>query len=431
MHLIKKHAVAIRWLTIGLGLCFAVMYANQQILTGDQTQMLEKGYLGAYHQTWAAFGNAASAVGNVPGSLSAFVIGGPLLIWDSPWSPMLFLILLRLCSFLLLDAVIQKIFSPPVRMLFAIIYWLNPWLLYDSLLYNPSYLCFFAALHLWSAFKLREHASFIYSFLHILAIGGAMQFHYSWPILAVISCYLLYRRMARPSWSGVAVASVVILASLIPYCLEYINNDSLSRESDRYFGYGAVHVYPVLKAIFYWLRYGSTLFSNRLITDVSFDWITSISWLKMIFQYCWQALLFIIGTITVVLSVNVNMRAWKTIKPAIKRGSPVADNKQWMLLYAGAAVLAIVINAMLSPITFSYWHLILTFPFALFPLLVAAEAWQEELPNRFIKGMGVITVFFIAVNLVAAHDSDKYSYKVDYVEQVTHYLNEKGLQREQ
>lgn len=151
----------------------------------------------------------------------------------------------------------------------------------------------------------------------------------------------------------------------------------------------------------------------------------------MIFQYCWQALLFIIGTITVVLSVNVNMRAWKTIKPAIKRGSPIADNKQWMLLYAGAAVLAIVINAMLSPITFSYWHLILTFPFALFPLLVAAEAWQEELPNRFIKGMGVITVFFIAVNLVAAHDSDKYSYKVDYVEQVTHYLNEKGLQREQ
>ncbi|MFL7010319.1 3-deoxy-D-manno-octulosonic acid transferase [Enterovibrio norvegicus] len=431
MHLIEKHAVAIRWLTIGLGLCFAVMYANQQILTGDQTQMLEKGYLGAYHQTWAAFGNAASAVGNVPGSLSAFVIGGPLLIWDSPWSPMLFLILLRLCSFLLLDAVIQKIFSPPVRMLFAIIYWLNPWLLYDSLLYNPSYLCFFAALHLWSAFKLREHASFIYSFLHILAIGGAMQFHYSWPILAVISCYLLYRRMARPSWSGVAVASVVILASLIPYCLEYINNDSLSRESDRYFGYGAVHVYPVLKAIFYWLRYGSTLFSNRLITDVSFDWITSISWLKMIFQYCWQALLFIIGTITVVLSVNVNMRAWKTIKPAIKRGSPIADNKQWMLLYAGAAVLAIVINAMLSPITFSYWHLILTFPFALFPLLVAAEAWQEELPNRFIKGMGVITVFFIAVNFVAAHDSDKYSYKVDYVEQVTHYLNEKGLQREQ
>ena len=431
MHLIEKHAVAIRWLTIGLGLCFAVMYANHQILTGDQTQMLEKGYLGAYHQTWAAFGNAASAVGNVPGSLSALVIGVPLLIWDSPWAPMLFLILLRLCSFLLLEAVIQKVFSPPVQVLFGIVYWLNPWLLYDSLLYNPSYLCFFAALHLWSAFKLREDTSFIYSFLHILAIGGAMQFHYSWPILAVISCYLLYRRMAYPSWSGVIAAGVVILASLIPYCLEYISNDSLSRESDRYFGYGAVHVYPVLKAIFYWLRYGSTLFSNRLITDVSFDWITSINWLQLIFLYCWQALLFLVGTITVVLSVKVNMRAWKTIKPAIKRGSPIADNQQWVLLYAGAAVLAIVINAMLSPITFSYWHLILTFPFALFPLLVAAEAWQDRLPNRFIKGMGFLIVFFVVVNLIAAHDSDKYSYKVDYVDQVTHFLQEQGLRDEQ
>ncbi|MGL5336383.1 MAG: 3-deoxy-D-manno-octulosonic acid transferase, partial [Enterovibrio sp.] len=167
-----------RWL-LGLifivGLVLTFMYANNQILTGDQLQMLHKGYLGAYQDIWLAFGNAASAVGNVPGSLSAWLIGGPLLLWDNPWAPMLLLIALRIASFVLFDCVLRNIFSAPVRILFAILYWLNPWLLYDSLLYNPSYLCFFTALHFWSAYKLKDAPSFIYSLLHVLAIGGAMQ----------------------------------------------------------------------------------------------------------------------------------------------------------------------------------------------------------------------------------------------------------------
>lgn len=49
-------------------------------LTGDQTQMLYKGYLGAYQGIWLSYGNAASAMGNVPGSLSAYLVGLPLLL---------------------------------------------------------------------------------------------------------------------------------------------------------------------------------------------------------------------------------------------------------------------------------------------------------------------------------------------------------------
>ncbi|WP_028025838.1 hypothetical protein [Enterovibrio calviensis] len=412
-----------------LGLMLAILYASNQILTGDQTQMLYKGYLGAYQDVWLTFGNAASAVGHVPGSLSAWIVGAPLMLWDNPWAPMLTIIALRVISFFWLDAVIKSVFSQPVRFLFMVAYWLNPWLLYDSLLYNPAYLCFFTALHFWSAFKLRDKPSFAYSFLHVLAIGGAMQFHYSWPVLAVISCYLLYRKMSHPNWAGVVTAALVILASLIPYFLEYAVNDDISRESDRYIGYGAVHVYPVIKAVFYWVRYGSTLFSNRLITDVNFDWITTISWLQMVFQYAWQALLFVVGAATVVVSARVNWRAWKTIKPIIQRNKPIPNDSQWLLLFAGAAVVAIVVNAMLSPITFSYWHLILTFPLALIPIMVAAEAWRLSMPARFNKGLIALSAFFLLVNLVAAHDSDKYSYKVDYVEQVEQYLIDEGLSK--
>lgn len=418
---IDRHFLLLHRISFLVGLLLTLLYASNQILTGDQTQMLYKGYLGAYQNTWLAFGNAASAVGNVPGSLSAWIVGGPLLMWDNPWSPMLFLIGLRVLAFLLFDSVIKAIFSPSIRLAFIVGFWLNPWLLYDSLLYNPAYLCFFTALHFWTAFKLKNTSSFIYTVLHVLAIGGAMQLHYSWPVLAIISCYLLYRKMAYPCWTGVLTAGLIIGCSLIPYFQEVMINESISRESDRYIGYGAVHVYPVIKAIFYWIRYGSTLFSNRIITDVSFDWLTHIQWLQNVLIYSWQAGLYLIGAMTVVINAKINWQSWKIIKPILRRDQPIADNKMWLLLFCGATVFAIVINAMLSPITFSYWHLILTFPIALLPMLVFAEKWKDDNQQYFSLSLIGLAVFFVFVNFIASHDSNKYSYKVDYVEQVHEY----------
>ncbi|PKF51303.1 3-deoxy-D-manno-octulosonic acid transferase [Enterovibrio nigricans] len=427
MPFIDRHFSLLQKTGVTLGLLLAILYANYQIMTGDQEQMLLKGYLGAYQDIWLAYGNAASAVGNVPGSLSAWIVGGPLLLWDNPWAPMLLLIGLRVLSYLMLDAVIKQVFSQQVRLFFMVAYLLNPWLLYDSQIYNPAYLCFFAALHFWSAFKLREKPDFIFSFLHVLAIGGAMQFHYSWPILAVISCYLLYRKMSHPNWWGVVAAGLVILMSLIPYFQEYANNETISRESDRYIGYGLVHVYPVLKAILYWLRYASTLFSNRIITDTTFDWLTTIGWLQMVFQYLWQATLYLVGAVTVVIAAKINWRAWKTVKPMIKRDTVIPNNSHWLLLYAAATVLAIIINAMLSPITFSYWHLIMTFPISLIPILVTVDKWRQDNPSRFRKLLIGLTAFYLVVNTIAACDSEKYSHKVNYADQVDVYLQKEGL----
>ncbi len=419
---ITRRAFLLQVLGIVAGLLLSLLYASQQILTGDQLQMLEKGYLGAKESIWLAYGNAASAVGNVPGYLSALIVGLPLVIWDNPWAPMLLLIAVRLASYYLFDAVIKKIFDSKMRLFFMLVYWLNPWFLYDSLIYNPAYLCFFMALHFWSAFKLREQANFTYSFLHVLAIGGAMQLHYSWPILAVISCFLLYRKMARPNWAGVFSAAFLIFLSLIPYFQEMLVNESISRESDRYIGYGAVHVYPVLKAVLYWLRYGSTLFSNRIITGASFDWLTSISWLQMCFYYLWQALLFGLGAASLVLSAKINWQGFKKVKPYLKANAEIKDEKLWLLLFAAATIFAIIINAMLSPITFSYWHLIMTFPIALIPLILFVDDLAKSNQIKLNKIFIALTGFFLLVNLIAANDSQKFSYKVDYATEVNLYL---------
>ena len=156
----QKSVSPLYWGGLLTGLLLSFFYAEHQWVMADQLQMLEKGYLGAWQGTWLNYGNIASAMGNVPGSLSAYVVGLPLLVWNSPYAPMLFLLGLRLITFLLFDAVVKTLFSSTVRLTFMLLFWLSPWFLYDSLLYNPSYLPLFAALHFWSAFQLREKGPF-------------------------------------------------------------------------------------------------------------------------------------------------------------------------------------------------------------------------------------------------------------------------------
>ncbi|MEH8231211.1 3-deoxy-D-manno-octulosonic acid transferase [Aeromonas veronii] len=422
------------YLGLGGGLLLSWLFSVNQLLTGDQTQMLYKGYLGAYEGVWLSYGNAASAVGNVPGSLSAWLIGGPLLLWDSPYAPMVLLLAMRLVGFLLFDAVIRQVFDDRARLLFLVLCWLNPWFQYESLLYNPSYLFLFSAMHCWSAWHMRERASFWHTIVHLLAIGMAMQLHYSWPLLAVISTYLFWRRILKVSWSGVVVAALLIGASLIPYAMEVMNNSHITQNVDpearqRYIGWGLVHVYPVLKSVIYWLRYGSWLFASKLVNDTQFIWLAGHEYLQMTAVWLWRVVIYGVGAATVLLAAKANWQLWRDLKPRLFRSdrAPV-DGTSWLGLYALAAVLAVLVSAALSPIIFNYWHLMLIFPYALFPILLLLVSWSRNHPQWVGKGLLAATLFCTAVNLIAASDSTKFSYQADYKQQVQEYLQEMKLQ---
>nr|WP_279497249.1 3-deoxy-D-manno-octulosonic acid transferase [Aeromonas veronii] len=419
------------------GLLLSWLFSDHQLLTGDQTQMLYKGYLGAYEGVWLSYGNAASAVGNVPGSLSAWLIGGPLLLWDSPYAPMVLLLAMRLVGFLLFDAVIRQVFDDRVRLLFLVLCWLNPWFQYESLLYNPSYLFLFSAMHCWSAWHMRERASFWHMIVHLLAIGMAMQLHYSWPLLAVMSTYLFWRRILKVSWSGVVVATLLIGASLIPYAMEVMSNSHITQNVDpearqRYIGWGLVHVYPVLKSVLYWLRYGSWLFASKLVNDTQFIWLAGHEYLQMAAVWLWRVVIYGVGSATVLLAAKANWQLWCELKPRLLRSdrAPV-DGESWLGLYALAAVLAVLVSAALSPIIFNYWHLMLIFPYALFPILLLLVRWSRRYPQWVGKGLLAATLFCTAVNLIAACDSTKFSYQADYKTQVLEYLQEMKLQPKQ
>lgn len=431
-YFITRHFKLLFFSLFIIGLLFAILYSSQQIVTGNQEQMLDKGYLGANQGIWLSYGNAASTVGNVPGSLSAYIIGIPLKLWFSPWAPMVFLILLHICSFILFDAVIKKIFNPQIRLVFMLLYWFNPWFLFENSLYNPSYLFFFTALHFWTAFHLRQKQSFVYSFLHLLAIGMAMQLHYSWPILVIISSFLFFRGIIKIQWLGILTATLVIFISLIPYFQELQVNHVISqniKSNDRYIGWGGLHIYPVLKALLYWLRYASFLFTDKLTLGATFSWLSTNPLVQAIAMYSWRALLYVIGGLTLLFTLRVNYAAWIKIKAIILRKSNNTELSldNWLLLYVVGTLIAILISASLSPIIFSHWHLIIIFPIALFPILSYTNDWLNNQSKTLSKYLLPVVFYFLIVNLIAANDSKKFSYTVSYSQQAIDYIQDVNL----
>ncbi|MBD1559268.1 3-deoxy-D-manno-octulosonic acid transferase [Vibrio sp. S9_S30] len=421
---LEKHFQILFFLILAVGTAFSIYYSGNQLLDGDQDQMLLKGYMGAYAGNWLPFGNYGSTVGNVPGYLSALVVGGPLLLWDSPWAPMVFLIAIRIASVFILDAVLKHYFSKPIRLVFVLLVWFSPWMQYDNVLYNPSYLLFFAALHFWTAFKMREDVSFGYSFLHVLSIGMAMQLHFSWPLLALVSLYLLYRGLGKVSWTGVVCGVLVTGASLIPYFIEMANNEQIVQESDRYIGYGLTHVYPVLKSVLYWIRYGSMMFSNKAIANSTFEWITTIEFARLALVYIWKAWVFGVGAFTVVVSARYSWRLWKRVKPMIRNSEAVTTKEDWLPLYVFGVFAAILICAALAPITFNYWHLMLAYPFAIIPILYGVRQFMESKPERFKLFFLIAVCHLVLVNIVASNDSRKYSSSASYVDQVNQFVKD-------
>ena len=419
---LEKNFTKIQILLLLLGLGLSIFYASHQILTGDQMQMLYKGYMAAYKDVWINYGNAASAVGNVPGSMITYVVALPVMLIDSPWSPMLFLIFLHLASYFLLDSVIKDIFKNDIRLVFLVLYWLNPWFVFENILYNPSYLFFFSALHFYSAYKQREKSSFWYSFLHMFSIGLAMQFHYSWIILSIISLYLVYRKIVKVNWFGVAFGVVIIGLSLIPYLQAVMQNSSITKHADdtgRYIGWGGVHVYPVLKSFIYWLRYGSFFFPNKLMMSANFDWLTSIYIMQLILTYLYKLIVIIIGAATIYISYKANRNFYELVKGKFFTREQITSKEEWLLLYIFGALIGVFISAVLSPITFSYWHLIIIFPFAIMPFLIYFKAYTQR---YFIKFLFFTVSYFILINIIGAMDSRKYDINVNYVNDVNRYI---------
>lgn len=420
------------WLGLVLGIGLSFWYQINQIIDGDQLQMIHRGYLAAYQGQWSTTGNTASVVGNLPGYLSSWVVAAPLMLWDSPYAPIVFLTAVRLVGFLMIDAVIARAYPGMMlpRVVVLLLLWLNPWVQFDSLLYNPAYLIFCSGLHLYSAWRLRESPSFWWTFWHVVAIGLAVQLHFSWPLLVVISVYLWWRQLIRVNGWAVFVAIGLSLLSLAPYFIDLMANPDLARHEDpgareRYIGWGAVHVYPVLKSVIYWLRYGAWAFPSKLVNDAGFDWLTSWYMLEFIFIWIWRVAMYLLSAITLILALWANVMAFEFVRRCWRRrDGPVSEGQTWLLLYSLGAFMATLVNAGLAPLVFNYWHLVLVLPAAVIPVLWWLIKTLGPQPGAMFRPLIWIGALLVVINLVAINDSRKFSWQASYADQVNQYVTD-------
>lgn len=392
----------------------------------DNLQILRKVHKLLEHGEWSHFGNRGTAVGFVPGSLMTALTAGPMMLVQSPYAAMFVIFLfhaLALAALLRVANQIKPAHLASVATPLLLVFWLNPWRVEQSELYNPAYLFLFSSLHLWSALQMREQKNLLFTCLHVCSIGFCFQFHFSAIILLIASGLLVLLKLVRIHWVGFVLGAGLVGLSLVPWAIAYWNQPelavSVATSSKTFLGRNFLVVYPVLKAISYWFRYGSTYFGRHIFSEITFEWI---SWggLQFILYWLFHTLKWGLALITIVISFRwqkekLRHTFWGT-RPLFrfqKNLSPL----DWFYRYFFLLFAAMILAAGLSPVEFNHWHLILCFPaIALFmsmKLHFRMHRWAVPKQNKFVL---ILAVGFTLYNFLAAAGSRSHSLSNNYHE---------------
>lgn len=411
-------------LLIALFVVLSLVYQVNQKFSFDQVQMLLKGFHAVQTGEYLPFGNEASTMGNLPGMISSWVIGFPLKLINTAFAPVVFLLVLRIIGIILYINALTLLFSRKIVLIGIFLLALSPWMLYQSMLYNPAYLLFGSALALNCLVRLRrvknsdrgllhhhhtpfELGRFLSSFFLVLAIGFCLQLHFSWPVLAATTGILYLRRDIKVSYSGIILGLAVVALSLWPYVTEVMHNPTLLTNpepyaQERYLGYGLVHVYPVFKGLLYWLRFGSLLVTEKaVVPEIMDDWSMGLT----VAAYGWIGLSYLVGGITVLYAAYSNFFVITRFRAANS-----SDKLQFVRALAISALLAVLLAAAASPVTLNFWQIAVVIPFALLPVL----AFMSVRPQGLKLYVIVAALFFVVANILASFYSEKFNYHENF-----------------
>ena len=398
-------------LCIIISVAFCTFFQLNQLPHYDQGQMFERGIVAVFDNVYIPHGNEASTTSNVPGSLSSFIIGFPLKIYFSLWSPMILLTIIKVISGLLFINAVSKLYSPRTVTYAAAIFFLNPWFLFESISYNPSYLCLGATLVLNALVHLRcdlgrgqsslsYKKRFFFSALAVLGIGWSLQFHFSWPVLLALCGLLWLRRSIKVSYLGLIFGVIIVLVSLIPYFQEvlevgFVNTSPAAYKNERYIGYGLVHVYPLLKAVLYWIRLGSlSLTHNALLQDP-----------QGLLAVGYNIVVNVLGGITALAVAYFNYKVLYKF-----RGESREQNFGRELSLCGLGATLIAAGA--ATLVLNYWQIIIMFVFCLIPVLEIIER------TPYIRKAFIVLAVALAlvIDVQASLSSEKYRYDAPSLE---------------
>ena len=368
-----------------VGLAVSLLLVMRGLPAGDQLNLLARGWLLAAKGEFVAYGNPMSTGGKAPGGITSLLVGLPLFFWRDHRAPTVLILLGHVVAYGLLDRSLRRLLGPGERLLFAVFYWLNPWRLYFSgLLWNPSYLFLFGALHLSTSLEQREAPRFLASFLHLAALVLAFQVHASFLLLALASALLWQRGYFKLHWPAALAGGAVAALPLLPWALAVSSHPALVTGAQRGFpGRGLLYVFPSLRGIAYWLRYPSLGLPEKVsrfdfgpVTGGSDPWLgPALSWLAS------QA--FLATTLVPLLAAiwfwRRNRHRWR------RRLPPQASGRVWLHGYIFWCFAGSVIAFALAPTTIMYWQVVLVFHAAVLPPVLWAGALLRSRHQQKVK----------------------------------------------
>ncbi len=336
-----------------LGLAISLLMVGRSQVGGDQLDMLARGWLFT-HGDWLQFGMTTSANGKTPGGLTSLLAGLPLLVWRDYRSPALLILLSHVLAYDLLDRTVRGLLGRSERLLFAVLYWLNPWRLYHSaFVWNSNWEFLLGAVHLWTVHRQRRSPSFWASLLHVLALGAFLQLHSAFVVLVLASLLLWWRGYFRPSWPGVALGAGLAALALVPWVQAVVANPALLPGGRGFLLRGLLYVFPLVRGVGYLLRYPSLSFGG---TMTEFDFAGVLGRPDRVLGPALGDVATAIGAASALVSLLAAAWFWRRARRGRLRPPPEAGGHRWLHGYAGWTLVAALVSFALSPTTIMQWQ---------------------------------------------------------------------------
>jgi len=405
-HLSDRTAARLVGASFLLGLAISVFMVFRSQVGGDQLNLLARGWLLAAEGRWISYGNPMSTGGKAPGGITSVLVGLPLMAWRDHRAATSVILIFHVLAYWLLDRTLRPIVSPAERVVFALLYWLNPWRMYFSaFLWNPNYLFLFGALHLWACLAQRERARVGPSFLLGAGLVLAGQIHASVLLLAMASALLWLRGYFKPHWGGGLVGAALAALPLIPWVRDLLAQPAILTEADKGFlGRGLLYVFPLVRGLLYWLRYSSLYLSEKMLRFDFGDFLAADLGARL-----GKGVSRVTGALlplTALLSLLANVWLWRHRRWKLPAG---ASGRVWLKGYVLWTFLAAVVVFSLSPTTIMMWQALIVLHAAGLPLVLwTGVLLRSRHAARVARGFWIYTAASLTLLLLIPLGSTHY-----------------------
>ena len=381
------------------GAALQVLLWSRQWIYGDQYALLLAGIGVLETGDLPPFAKTMSGGGRVPGALLPLLVAAPLQVWADYRAPGLLIGLSHVAAAAVLAACIGRALGVRFLAAYLAVYWLSPWRLYHAgFVWEPAYLFLPAALHLASAYRLRERPHAGWSLLHAANLTLALQLHGSFLVLALLTAGLAGVRRIRLDVRGCVLGVLAGALTLIPTAQAFVTGtlpqilpgrtDELARP--------LIALVNLPKSLAYWWRLGSLYIGRRLDQTVYAEAAASETGSALASGL--TEVVIALSTVSVAVAVFASWRYFRR-HPSFEPDDPDRTSPaEWLCAYAGWCLAALCVAATVSPVPVQGWHVVIAFHAACLPVAAwihAAFRARSPLPRAAAAGFVLLEVIVV------------------------------------